>query len=230
MGCAIFDAWSAADEALVNSHWIAEKTAAALAGAVRIEGAEADRAAMERVLGDLTVTGVAFFGHGREDHLRDASGAPVLDEGNLALIGGRWFHGFACLSGKRLAGLARRAGVAASAGYEVRVVVELTPRTAPPGPRRAVRGVGHDDHVGPRRRMPLGPGPPPAGARSRKPSARGSTTTRTGSIMTRTSASAWGSRPLRSPRLRQGQRLPFALREEPERRAKLAFDGLDIAA
>jgi hypothetical protein len=132
MGYAIFDAWSAADEALVNSHWIAGKTAATLAGAVRIEGAEADRAAMERVLGEAAVTGVAFFGHGREDHLRDAAGAPVLDAANLALVGGRWFHGFACLSGKRLAGLARGAGVATYAGYEVRVVVEFTPDRLPP--------------------------------------------------------------------------------------------------
>lgn len=134
MKVCLLDAWSPGDPALVNSHWVAERTLDVLlrahpdAAIELVAGDFVDAAAVETALSQPH-EGFAYFGHGREHLLyrqRDQSGAPVSLFGlqNVGRLGARWFHAFACLSGDTLCRDAARAGAAAYLGYRVPVVVE----------------------------------------------------------------------------------------------------------
>ena len=126
MTVVVVDAYDASDPALVNSHWVAERTAHRL-GAVAhsLQGSAVTRTQVEQHLKDASVTGVVYCGHGRADALVYAGNA-VFDLHNLATIGPRWFHAFACNSGNRLALTAPREGVDVYLGYNRPVVVEWT--------------------------------------------------------------------------------------------------------
>ncbi|HSO00198.1 MAG TPA: hypothetical protein VLS89_18025 [Candidatus Nanopelagicales bacterium] len=130
----VLDAWHPEDPALVNSHWIAEQNIAALrracpgAALVIISGADVDRASVEAEL-SKPHEGFVYLGHGREHVLyrcRDESGEPVPIVGieQVRLLGDRWFHAFACLSGHTLCRDAANAGAGAYLGYRVAVTVE----------------------------------------------------------------------------------------------------------
>jgi hypothetical protein len=137
----LIDAWRPGDPALANSHWIAEQTAHALGHALPhepltiLENALVDRSTVEAAL-TVRHDGYAYFGHGR-DHLlyrdkdesrRDPDGnplpIPLIDRTNVRLIGARWFHAFACLTGMTLCHDAADASVAAYLGYHDAVIVE----------------------------------------------------------------------------------------------------------
>lgn len=123
------------DEQTRCSHWIArhncERLAAELGQVpVLLEGDQARRAPLERALAG-EVRGLAFFGHGAEDRLLDASGAAALDEQNLASVRGRWVHAFACRAGDHLAGPAAAAGVLCFVGYESALNVDWSPDEIP---------------------------------------------------------------------------------------------------
>lgn len=137
----VLDAWNADDPALINSHWVAERTAVALEREFRgaaiavVAGDEVDAA---RVTSELEAPhlGFAYFGHGSQRALyrtRDASGRPVPLVGpeQLGLLRDRWFHAFACLSGDSLCHDAAHAGAAAYLGYAVPVVVEWEDASLP---------------------------------------------------------------------------------------------------
>lgn len=133
----VFDAWTASDPALVNSHQVARWSAQRLGDTSLREGAEVTAEAVALDLADPIHEGFIFCGHGSDRALwgvgdRDAREA-VLDAGTLSAIGPRWFHAFACLSGNGLAVTAPREGVGAFAGYNVKVVVEFTVGALPPG-------------------------------------------------------------------------------------------------
>ena len=98
------------------------------------EGERARRGALEQALAG-EVRGLAFFGHGAEDRLLDASGTAALDERNLACVRGRWVHAFACRAGDHLAGPAAAAGVHCFVGYESALNVDWSPDEIP-GPIR----------------------------------------------------------------------------------------------
>ncbi len=128
----IFDAWDPLDLALVNSHWVASQTSLALIREGHaVEILEQDAVDPDRVLEALCQDygGFAYFGHGRGHLLyrqKDPFEQPIpLVGGDQArLIGERWFHAFACLSGRELSKAAAAAGVAAYLGYREVVVVE----------------------------------------------------------------------------------------------------------
>ncbi len=132
MRVCVFDAWSPDDEALVNSHWVAARTALRLShnAAAGVEVIEAEAVDQSRVAAEFARPheGFAYFGHGQEHVLyreRDARRRPVpiLDAEGVHLIGDRWFHAFACLSGHTLCHDAARANVGAYLGYRVTVNV-----------------------------------------------------------------------------------------------------------
>lgn len=133
MKLCLIDAFRQDDPALVNSHWVAERTASALrerhgAEIESLSGEEVFPASVMAVLG-RTVDGYAYFGHGREHVLyrdKDSAGEPValLDVEGARRIGPRWFHAFACWSGVTLGPEAAKSGAAAYLGYRVPVVVE----------------------------------------------------------------------------------------------------------
>ena len=140
MKIAILDAWLPDDPALVNSHWVAERTHEVL---VEHEvGFEvvvvADQINQDRIRAELATPhdGFAYFGHGRDCVLyqrcdeRDRP-LPLLDGGDISLIGHRWFHAFACLTGNTLAFDAVDHGVAAYLGYNIAVNVEWEPLQLP---------------------------------------------------------------------------------------------------
>lgn len=140
MKVAILDAWLPGDPALVNSHWVAEQTHDVLvehaAGfEVVVAVAHIDR---ETIRAELTKPhdGFAYFGHGRDCVLYqrcDAENKPVplLDRNDISLVGPRWFHAFACLSGNTLAFEAVDLEVAAYLGYNIAVNVEWEPLRLP---------------------------------------------------------------------------------------------------
>jgi hypothetical protein len=149
MKVCILDAWSSEDAALVNSHWVAERTAAVLrrvfvnAEVTVMSGDTVDRAFAEAQFAE-NHDGFAYFGHGRENVLyrcTDDSNPdlprekrlpiPILGIEQIALLGPRWFHAFACLSGNSLCKHAANAGVAAYLGYNVKVNVTWDPSELP---------------------------------------------------------------------------------------------------
>lgn len=132
MRVCVFDAWSPDDEALVNSHWVAARTALRLSRSAeaRVEVIEAEAVDKTRVEAEFARRheGFVYFGHGQEPVLyreRDERRRPVsiLDAASVHLIGDRWFHAFACLSGHTLCHDAARANVGAYLGYRVTVNV-----------------------------------------------------------------------------------------------------------
>src|SRR4051794_19445099 len=98
------------DEALAATAWIARETAArAPSASATLLGIGAVRAAFEQHLAaSADLSGLAFFGHGKEDRLFDADraaqaeGPALLDRDNIARLRGFWVHAFACWSGKQL--------------------------------------------------------------------------------------------------------------------------------
>lgn len=137
MTVVVFDAWHPDDAALLNSHQVAEWTAERLTPDVRVlDGEAVTRGTVADAMADPATTGGVFCGHGSDRALWSVAGAAtresVLDLQNLADVGLHWFHAFACLSGNGLALSAAREGVAAYAGYNVKVVVEFTTETLPP--------------------------------------------------------------------------------------------------
>ena len=134
MNVCILDPWYPEDPALVNSHWVAGRTIDMLLRAdptAAIEVVSADDVDRARLEAELSKPheGFAYFGHGREHVLYrrcDESGEPILlvAAENVGLLGDRWFHAFACLSGDTLCRDAANAGAAAYLGYRVSVIVE----------------------------------------------------------------------------------------------------------
>ena len=127
------------DEQTRCSHWVAHRNYERLAAELGqvpllLEGERARRGALEQALAG-EVRGLAFFGHGAEDRLLDASGTAALDERNLACVRGRWVHAFACRAGDHLAGPAAAAGVHCFVGYESALNVDWSPDEIP-GPIR----------------------------------------------------------------------------------------------
>ncbi|MEZ4393344.1 MAG: hypothetical protein R3A48_19840 [Polyangiales bacterium] len=131
MSVVILDADAPDDEALENSHWVAEQTARSLEPLRVLRGEAVTRESTEATLQDSAVTGVVYCGHGRDDALVAPAG-PVLDAANLHLVGPRWIHAFACNSGNVLSVSARREGVGAYLGYNRPVNVEWTVDELPP--------------------------------------------------------------------------------------------------
>lgn len=133
MKLCILDAWHRDDPALVNSHWVAERTADALQRELRdgdvqvVSGDDIDRARVAAALqGDFD--GFAYFGHGR-DHCLTRHGVVLMGPEDVGAIKARWFHAFACLSGRMLSRDAARAGAGAYLGYKelVNVHWEISP-------------------------------------------------------------------------------------------------------
>jgi hypothetical protein len=134
MRLCLLDAWHPEDPALVNSHWVAEQTGAALRRAdpgVVLEVLSGDEVTLASVAAQMALphAGFAYFGHGREHLLyrtKDEAGQPVPIVGleQVDAIGPRWFHAFACLSGETLCHDAAAARAGAYLGYRVTVVVE----------------------------------------------------------------------------------------------------------
>ena len=136
MKLCIFDAWDAADDALGNSHWVAERTADALRRElpdVTLEVVIGDELDGPRVLTELgrPHLGFAYFGHGDERVLYRVKGEPLLGPEQVVLLKDRWLHAFACLSGHSLCHDAAHAGAAAFLGYRVTVVLEWEESTLP---------------------------------------------------------------------------------------------------
>lgn len=138
MRVCIFDPWDPNDSALVNSHWVAEQTHAVLAEQFEVQfvGDGVDRDRIRVALKDGLNGGFAFFGHGCEHVLfqrRDDQGrlVPLFDVNEARIVGARWFHAFACLSGNTLALDALDAGIAAYLGYRIAVNVEWEPSQLP---------------------------------------------------------------------------------------------------
>lgn len=142
MTLCILDAWNAEDSALINSHWVAERTAVALRREfpdVAIEVVAGDEVDATRVSVELErpyYLGFAYFGHGSQRALyraRDAERRPVPLVGinQLGLLKDRWFHAFACLSGDSLCHEAAHAGAAAYLGYRVTVILEWEESSLP---------------------------------------------------------------------------------------------------
>ncbi len=126
MTVVLFDADAPDDPALENSHWVAAQTAFVLADRCRVvTGTSVTRSVVEENLADSACVGFAYFGHGRNDALVAPTGV-VLDLQNLARVGPRWLHAFACNSGNTLAMSAPREGAGAYLGYNRPVIVEWT--------------------------------------------------------------------------------------------------------
>jgi|GEM_PF-3263343 len=149
MKVCILDAWSSEDAALVNSHWVAVKTEASLRRMFKavditvMSGPAVDRGCAEARLAE-SHDGFAYFGHGREHVLyrcTDDSNPdlprekrepiPIVGLEQITLLGPRWFHAFACLSGTSLCTHAANAGVSAYLGYCVKVNVTWDPAILP---------------------------------------------------------------------------------------------------
>lgn len=149
MKLCLLDAWKHNDPALLNSHWVADRTREALQTtfpdvvlAVRA-GDAVDKACMEAVLAEAH-DGFVYFGHGRESVLyrdkdasnpilreRDCPPIPIFEIHHLLSLGPRWFHAFACLSGKTLSEEALQAGAAVYVGYSMELAVEWDPERLP---------------------------------------------------------------------------------------------------
>jgi len=130
----VLDAWDPEDPALVNSHWVAERSIEALLRArpdaeIKVVAGEGlDRTAVRDELPGQH-EGFAYFGHGREHvlyrRLDDFKNpVPIFGIEEVRVLGARWFHAFACLSGDTLCRDAASAGAAAYLGYRVTVNVE----------------------------------------------------------------------------------------------------------
>lgn len=127
----IFATSTPGDEALWNSHWMAQQTAR-LPGidTTMVEGDAAVREVLEAALGEAEVTGVALFGHGLPHAVLGADGREALDVGNAACVGPRWAHLMACHTGRELIpGCASHPGL--FVGYEVPLVVEWSVEDLP---------------------------------------------------------------------------------------------------
>lgn len=121
----IFAAWREDDDALWNSHWIAEQTARLSPHAPTILARDdAVREALEAALGRAEIQGVALFGHGRPDAVMGSDRREALDLANLHLLHRRWAHAVACLTGKVLVPAATHADV--FVGYDVPLIVNWT--------------------------------------------------------------------------------------------------------
>ncbi len=146
----LFDAYVPGDDALENSHWMAERTRERLGEeATVLTHPEAVRAKLEAQLGDPSLSGLAVFGHGdggrlhaglRVQHREDvraafseaseagavygSDGEAALDVDNLALLRGRWCHALACNVGLSLAHRAIDAGVSCFVAYETSLTPE----------------------------------------------------------------------------------------------------------
>jgi hypothetical protein len=153
----LFDAVVPGDDALENSHWMAERTRGRLGDdAATLTHPDALRATLEARLGAPELRGLAVFGHGdagrfhtglrmqHRDGMRAAideasvagavygsDGEPALDLDNLSLLRGRWCHALACNVGLSLAHRAIDAGVACFVAYETSLTPEYETDTLP---------------------------------------------------------------------------------------------------
>lgn len=135
MRVCILDAWAGGDEALTNSHQVALWSEATLrehgVAVATIAGDAVTRTRVEAALATPDHDGFAYFGHGAERCLfrtLDATHAPValVDDANLSPLGERWFHAFACLSGRGLGISTTAEAVGCYVGYAVKVNVGWT--------------------------------------------------------------------------------------------------------
>lgn len=120
----IFAAWKQEDTALRNSHWMAQQTVSlATEPALVLEREVAIRERLEIALREEGLRGVALFGHGHEGAVMGSDGRDALDAGNIKLVGARWVHAMACLTGLGLAP-ASAGHVDLFVGYRIALVVE----------------------------------------------------------------------------------------------------------
>ncbi|MFO0756052.1 MAG: hypothetical protein U0359_06155 [Byssovorax sp.] len=146
----LFDGYIPGDEALKNSHWIAERTHDRLGGdAALLTHPNAVRKSLETSLADPEYQGLVLFGHGdpgrlhaalRVQHKENASGAlddaseagavygcdeqPALDLDNLHLLRDRWCHALACNIGLSLAHRAVGSGTCCFVAYQTSLTPE----------------------------------------------------------------------------------------------------------
>lgn len=127
----IFATWKENDPALRNSHWMAQQTLrlAPLPARV-IERDAATREALEAALADEGLRGLALFGHGRSHAVMGSDGREALDAANIRLVGPRWVHAMACLTGLEL-GPVSAEHVELFVGYRIALVVEWEIETLP---------------------------------------------------------------------------------------------------
>lgn len=134
MTVCIIDVWSTEDPALMNSHWVAERTAEVFERAVPqidyviVGGSDVDAESIAAALA-CPHHGFAYFGQGCADSLfrePDYFRRPIVLIGRSQLdqLTARWFHAFACLSGQTLCRAAAETGAAAYLGYVDAVNVE----------------------------------------------------------------------------------------------------------
>lgn len=74
--------------------------------------------------------GVALFGHGHSHAMMGADGREALDVTNVRLIGRRWAHVMACLTGCELVPASAAHG-SFLVGYDVALIVEWAPGDLP---------------------------------------------------------------------------------------------------
>ncbi len=153
----LFDATIPGDDALENSHWMAERTRERLGDdAVMATYPHATRAELEARLAAPGLRGLALFGHGdpgrlhtllRAQHaedvpaaLADASragavygsdGQPALDADNLHRLRGLWTHALACNVGLSLAHRAVDEGISCFVAYETSLTPEYETKSLP---------------------------------------------------------------------------------------------------
>ena len=70
--------------------------------ALVIEREDAIRERLEAALADERLRGVALFGHGQPHAVMGSDGLEALDAANIRLVGPRWVHAMACLTGIEL--------------------------------------------------------------------------------------------------------------------------------
>lgn len=75
--------------------------------------------------------GMTFIGHGDEDALLDANGAPLIGLSAAASFQGRWLYAMACDAGGRLGPRVVAAGATLFAGYRVKLNPRWRPATIP---------------------------------------------------------------------------------------------------
>ncbi len=155
----IFDGYVPGDEALENSHWMAQRTNDALGGnVVVVEHPQAIRVNLEQHLKNDSVRGLALFGHGdagklhtilatqyrdREQQHRAHSeaseagavygcdGSAALDMDNIHFLCERWCHAIACNVGLVLADRAIDAHATCFVAYDISVTPEFEIESMP---------------------------------------------------------------------------------------------------
>jgi hypothetical protein len=142
----IFATWAENDEALWNSHWIAQETARLAPSRPRVVEREvAVRKNLEAALArgpassmasPATIEGVAFFGHGTPHAVLGSDDKEALDLANVHLLERRWAHAFACHTGRALIPAALDADV--FVGYDVAITVDWTLADLPAALRERV--------------------------------------------------------------------------------------------